>query len=137
MGAAFCHIPCNFNECKAKDTYVMFGADNCDGIEEVLAHELGHNIGMLEDVYMLDYFGSCAVIAQMHGCHPYNNDIYCSNSDKVWGNLYYWVLEGHSTPEDYFISSTDIDMLTQPINSQGENAAYFHAHYPTYFKDMQ
>jgi len=136
-GGAFCDIPCTFTECKAKETYIVFSATACDGYEEVLAHELGHNIGMIEDLYMLDYLYSCDNIADWHGCVPGYNDFYCTWVDKVMGNLYDWSLPVGSGPEDYFISSKDIEMKTTPINSQGENVAYFHVHFPNNFKDIQ
>jgi hypothetical protein len=63
-------------------------------------------------------------------------DTYCNNADAVWGNLMYWPLEYGNDPSDYFISSKDIDMNTSHIDSQAENVAYFHKHYPNNFKAM-
>lgn len=137
MGGAFCMMGCKYVDNKAKDTYIIFDANSNVGFEEVLTHELGHNIGMLDDLYWL-YFGySCMDLAYLF-CGFYPTDIYCKSSDAGMGNIMYFVSETPGKPPSwYHISSADIEMNTPPINSQGENAAYLHAHYPNNFKDMQ
>ena len=136
MGGAFCMMGCDYDETIGKDTYIMFDANGNTGWEEVLSHELGHNIGMLDDMYWL-YFGySCADLAYIF-CGYYDTDIYCNPPDAVYGNLMYFLNEYPWTPPYwYHISSNDIEMNTPAINSQAENAAYFHTNYPGNFLDM-
>jgi hypothetical protein len=136
FSGAYCMMTCSYQYTKAKDTYIIFDSKDCNGWEEILAHELGHNIGMLHDEYLLDTYGSCTNL-DWWMCGAPDSDIYCSEADAVKNNLMYWLRDWPGSPWDYFISSTDLEMNTPAINSQGENAVYFHTHYPYNFKDMQ
>jgi len=117
-------------------TYVMFDATDCSGWEEILAHELGHVVGMLTDEYLLDTYGTCANLLYDF-CGTTNTDIFCDEADAVNGNLMWYLkmFPGHD-PEDYFFSDADMEMSTSPIDSQAEHAAHFHTVKPYNFKSM-
>jgi len=135
LATSYATLRCDFVNNWANSRYIVFDSTNCAGIESVLAHELGHNMAILEDTYMLDILGSCSAVAQYHGC-SYPSDIYCSPSDKVMGNLMYFGYPYDLPPSSYFLSMGDIKMTTPPIESQAENAVYFHTHFPDYFKGI-
>ncbi len=135
IGGAFTVIPCEFEQCFAKDTYIVFDAPSNDGWDEVLSHELGHNTGMLADLYWLEWVTCHDLDMQYCGYSPTDN--YCNADDKEWGNIMYFLLDNPGDPDDYHFSNTDIEMTTQKIDSQAESATYFHTHYPFHFKDMQ
>ena len=135
--ASFCIIHCKYEENYAKDTYIVYDCSSDIGWHEVLTHELGHNIGLLEDLYWLDFGYTCQDVDYAY-CGYSPTDIYCNPNDTDEGNIMYWISDYPGTPPwMYFISDYDIEMNTSPINSQGENAAYFHTHYPSRFKNMQ
>jgi len=135
--ASFCIIYCEYEKNYAKSTYIVYDCSSDTGWDEVLTHELGHNIGMLEDLYWLNYGYSCSDIEYTF-CGYYPTGVYCSPGDAVDGNIMYGISEWPGTPPSmYFISDNDMDMITPQINSQGENAAYFHTYYPNLFKNIQ
>lgn len=117
-------------------TYIMYDATDCSGWEEVLAHELGHTVGMLQDEYMLDSYGTCANLLYAT-CGTTNTDTYCDEADAVNGNLMWYLkmFPGHD-PDDYFFSDADMEMSTSQIDSQAEHAAHFHTKKPYNFKSM-
>jgi hypothetical protein len=137
MGGAYAMIDCAFEDQWAKYSYVVYDANDNVGWDEVLSHELGHYIGMLDDMYWLDYGYTCYDLA-MAWCGYYPTDIYCNSPDASGHNLMYWIsYYPGAPPSSYYISSQDINMNTGSIDSQAENAVYFHTHFPSHFLDMQ
>jgi len=95
----------------------------------VFCHELGHALGLLIDTYEID-INSCEDKITDH-CSAGDWDVYCSEDDSVSGNLMFSSIGGNVN--DYFISTTDINMVSPGIDSQGENFMYFHTNYPDKF----
>ncbi len=137
QGGAYAMIECDFHDQWAKYSYVVYDANDNYGWNEVLSHELGHYCGMLDDMYWLDYGYSCYDLA-MAWCGYYPTDVYCDAPDASGHNLMYWISSyPGAPPSTYYISDDDMEMNTPSIDSQAENALYFHTHYPTHYTDMQ
>jgi len=135
FSGAYCMFACNYQDTKAKYSYIVFDSTDCNGWEEILGHELSHNIGMLHDMYLLDTYPNCSDLDWLTcGYSPTN--VYCNKSDAHMGNIMYWLRDWPGSPWDYSVSKDDIAMTTVPIDSQAENAAYLHTHYPNNFKGM-
>ncbi len=132
----FAYIPCYYSECFASSTYIFMSADATLNDPETLAHEMGHNIGLLADEYLLDSLPNCTEVVASQGC-PVSSHFFCSELDNVPYNLMYFALGTNGQPQDYYIGDDDIGMSSPTIDSQAENIAYFHTHYPYNFKDMQ
>ncbi len=136
QGGAYAMIPCLFQYCTGVNSTIIFDANDNDGLDEVLTHELGHAIGMLEDEYLLDSGYTCYDLS--HQFCGGVTDVYCNPDLNVWGNLMYFLNGSPDTPVSFYsISDTDIAMNTPAIDSQAENAAYFHSNYPYNFIDME
>jgi hypothetical protein len=88
---------------------------------------MGHAVGLLADMYLLDYY-TCEQITE---CETGPSDIFCDESDAEWGNLMYWPMG--SGIEEYWFSDDDLEMSTGEIDSQAENIMYFHTNYPDAF----
>ena len=122
--AAYTMMECEFENETNESTYIVMSdyADNA-----TLAHELGHAIGLLEDMYLLDYY-DCE---DLDWCPTGPSDVYCDPDDAGWGNIMYWSV-GEDV-NDYWLSDDDMEMSTPPIESQGENVWYFQVNYPDAF----
>ncbi|HDS29852.1 MAG TPA: hypothetical protein ENN67_02285, partial [Firmicutes bacterium] len=97
----------------------------------VLAHELGHAIGILHDTYLLDYY-TCAQLNAAYCPYPPNGS-YCNVADRKMGNLMYWGYAHLTQPHHYTLSDTNYENPVKPIDSQFENITYFHKNYPNNF----
>jgi len=122
--AAYAFMECQFENQDFTTGFVCM-SDYADG--PTLAHEMGHAVGLLADMYLLDYY-TCEQITE---CETGPSDIFCLESDAEWGNLMYWSVGPEL--EDYWISDDDLEMSTEPIDSQAENIMYFHTNYPDAF----
>lgn len=122
--AAYAWMECQFILQDHTSGYVIM-TDYAD--DPTLAHEMGHAVGLLADMYLLDFY-TCDQITY---CESGPTDIYCEESDAVYGNIMYWPVG--TDIEDYFASTDDIEMTTGDIDSQAENIMYFHVNYPDAF----
>jgi hypothetical protein len=122
--AAYAFMECQFENQDFTTGYVCM-SDYAE--DPALAHEMGHAVGLLADMYLLDYY-TCAQITY---CETGPSDIFCLESDAEMGNLMYW--PGGTEVEDYWFSDEDLEMSTEPIDSQAENIMYFHTNYPDAF----
>ena len=119
--AAYCWMECQFAY-QYSGSGIIVMTDWAD--DPTLAHEMGHGVGLLADMYMLDFY-DCA---DLTWC-PYGpSDIYCDESDAVDGNLMDW--PNGIMIDNYWISDADLLMLTPEVDSQGENYWRFHTLYP-------
>jgi len=122
--AAYAYMDCQFILQDHSTGFVCM-SDYTD--DATLAHEMGHAIGLLGDMYLLDFY-TCEEITW---CPSGPSDIFCLESDADLGNIMYWPIG--SNIDDYWISITDLEMLTPEIDSQGENIVFFHDYYPDAF----
>ncbi len=128
--AAYCRMDCRYYYQTHNSTYVVM-SDYAD--HRTLAHELGHGIGILHDTYLLDAgFNSCSQINYYYCPYPPNGS-YCDEDDAEWGNLMYFGVSNWTQPYHYHLSDLNWENPEKPIQSQVENWAYFHAHYPNNF----
>jgi hypothetical protein len=122
--AAYTYMECQFSHNSCENSMVVM-TDYAD--DPTLAHEMGHAIGLLADTYLLDFY-DCNDITWC----PYGpTDIFCDDSDAVDGNLMYW--PNGPFLDNYWISDTDKEMNTLPIDSQAENIVYYHTAWPNAF----
>jgi hypothetical protein len=136
QGGAYAMIPCLLEHCNGLYSTIIFDANDNIGLDEVLTHELGHAIGMLDDEYLLDSGYTCDDLTYMY-CSGVS-DVYCHPDLAVWGNMMYFIDGNPDTPVSFYnISDTDIGMSTPSIDSQGEHVTYFHDNYPLNFRDME
>jgi len=124
--AGYAMMWCSFSYQKCDSTYVVM---NDAATSMVLAHEMGHSMGLLHDVYWLDWYTCSEVTYYM--CGSGNWDPFCKTSDGNYGNLMYWPVSNNLN--DYWISDQDINHNTSTFDSQAENIVYFHNHYPNAF----
>jgi len=122
--AAYTLMECQFVNNSHLTAYVVV-SDVAD--LPVLAHEMGHAVGVLADTYLLDFF-TCAQITY---CDTGPTDIYCDEADAAPGNLMYWPVDNDIN--SYWLSNTDLEMLTMEIDSQAENYMHFNTYYPDAF----
>ena len=122
--AAYTWMECQFIA-QAYDTGFIMMSDYADSA--TLAHEAFHGAGLLEDMYLLDWYNCDELV----DCPQGPSDIYCDPADAVWGNLMYWPVGENIN--DYFISNDDLYGGSSFIQSQGENVMYFQTEYPDNF----
>ena len=136
QGGAYAMIPCLLQYNTGANSQIVFDASDNVGLDEVLTHELGHAIGMLDDEYLLDQGYTCVDLTYQF-CSGVS-DIYCDPSLNVWGNMMYFIDGSPDTPVSFYsFSDTDIVMSTPSIDSQGEHVSYFHSTYPSSYKDLE
>lgn len=126
--AAYAIMDCRYAFQTHDYTYIVMSdlANNGD-----LAHELAHATALLMDMYLLDYY-TCAQLNQYFCPYPPNNS-YCNPSDKAYGNLMYWSVQGWNNPWNYWLSDKNWQTPEKPIESQVENWTFFHTNYPNNF----
>lgn len=123
--AAYAMIECEY---ETEDYSSSYSAMSDWGEDATLAHELGHIVGLLADMYWIDYGYNCNQISY---CNTGPSGIYCDEDDADIGNLMYWPVG--TEVSDYWVSVDDIIMNTSPINSQAENMMFFNTWYPDAF----
>ncbi|MCX6647318.1 MAG: hypothetical protein NTY09_13310 [bacterium] len=125
--AAYTYMECQYSLMDSQTTYVAM----CDyGTDATLAHEMGHAVGLLGDMYLFDFGYNCNDIKY---CDTGPTGVFCTPSDASWGNLMYW--PNGTMVSDYCASDEDIGMSDPPIDSQAENMMYFNTHWPNAFKE--
>ncbi|MCX6644816.1 MAG: M12 family metallo-peptidase, partial [bacterium] len=103
------------------------------GVNMAFAHELGHALGILHDMYLFDQgYSTCAQIKNDY-CAPGTDFSYCNKTDEDYGNLMYYSIQDWYDPSDYWLSDTGWQTPATPINSQVESFMYFHIQYPNNF----
>jgi hypothetical protein len=122
--AAYTWMECEFELESFESCFVVIN-DYADSAS--LAHEMGHAIGLLGDMYLLDYY-NCNEITY---CDTGPSDVFCLESDGEYGNLMYWPV-GENV-NDYWMSDYDKQMDTPHIDSQIENIVHFNTYYPDAF----
>ena len=128
--AAWCRMDCRPQFQTHNSTFI---AMSDYAVDRVLAHELGHGIGILHDMYLFDLgYSTCSQIKYNY-CAAGTDFSYCNKADATYGNLMWWSIEGWYDPEDYWLSDTGWEVPNTPINSQMENLQYFHIQYPNNF----
>jgi hypothetical protein len=116
---------CEYIDNNTNNSYIIMGP-NAEGAS--LAHELGHAIGLFDDLYQ-DYGGPCN---HEWDCGPGTNG-YCNVADVSIPPLYNIMDAYAGSVENCFISITDSQMTTPNVDSQLENICKFENIYPNAF----